>query len=243
MADLSKLIPGAKPHGTGTRGDVTPTPAGTPPAGPQGTGTAQPWREALANEGGLGELVDQILVGPARIVDLTARVQTPCSFHGQLNDSCREQDLGVYDTVEAVAMSPSSCEACEVPQQRLLEGLDNIWRYGWTPLATLWDGGAPAERTPVPTATGVDFVAAWQLDDATAARVAARWPSLTPRYTLAFRSSAPTDVEGALTGFLLLVDPVAERPILAVELLTDPWTAPRAAAYLGEGKWMALYLR
>ncbi|MDA0366133.1 MAG: hypothetical protein O3B31_03400 [Chloroflexi bacterium] len=237
VAHLSKLAPGANPHGEAAQGNVTPAPAATT----RRSGSAQLWREALANEGGVVELVDQVLTGPALTVELVARVQALCSFHGELNDACREQSLGVDDTFEAVAVSPSECEACEVPPDRLLEGLENIWRNGWTPLASFWDGSAPAVP-PTGPAAGVEFVAAWKLDDATAARIAAHWPSLTARYALAFRALALTDREGAITGFLLLVDPAAERPIMAVELLTEQWAARRAAAYLGQGQWQVLYL-
>lgn len=251
VVDLSKLIPGSRTPGASS-GATTPTPAATvppPPSAPPPVPTparapAQPWRQALANERDVVALVDAILAGPDHMVELTARVQALCSFHGELNSACREQGLGIYDSFEAVVVTdfPSFCEGCELTPERLREALEHIWRDGGTSIASFYSGTEPSDQHPGQTPAGVELVAVWKVDEATEALVAQGWPSLTASYALGFRAVTPAGDDEAVTGFLLLVDPTAERPIAVVLPLSTQWTAQRAAAYAGRGEWEVLYL-
>ncbi len=193
-------------------------------------GSAGRWRDALAPEPGLVDLVDQVTAGGAdRVIALTRRVQALCSFHGEANDYCRAHGLGAQDHFSAIAVgSSSACESCEMPPAPVEAALAALYRDGSVRQDAFWGGFAPSPTGPAPG--GVTLVGAWDVTQAPH-DPAAFEPGLSSGYVLEFRSLRGATAIGGddATGFLLYVDPGAEAPIAAIQPETPEWSGAREA--------------
>jgi len=231
--------------------DATPSPEPTAPSDATNTATPSPftpdtasWCIALAGSPALVDLVTSVLSGPEAVIDLATTIDAYCSFHGELRGTCEARGLTVFDYFEAVVVSDAlHCEGCEVPPERIESSLSRLYRAGGLSIEQFWHG-VDASADPVASELGVQFVAAWVLDDPVRNLISERWQEmLSATHVLAFRSTRPGPSDEAITGFLLFVDPSAPAPIAIIEPTSETWTAADSAQNLGGGRWQPLYLR
>lgn len=197
------------------------------------------WRDQLREVPALIPIVEQVTEGPTDILSLLRAVPASCSFHGELLSPCVERGLNLSDHFDAVGVSDLlHCEACAVPPERLEGALDQIFERGGVSIEAFWNSAVEAQ-TGVQSDAGIELVGAWVLDERTATVIAERWSGLSASHALAFRSVQAVAASDVATGFVVFVDPAAERAIAVVEPTTEGWTAFDTADRLGA--WEVLY--
>jgi hypothetical protein len=185
-------------------------------------------------------VIERMLEDPASLGGSMATVQVPCAELGRLVPYCRAAGLTLLDRFDGVLVaSVLFCEPCGTPVALPLVAIATLHQRGPIETGRFWDGALPVLDRSQPPA-GFDLIAAGTLDPFTQGRIAGLTSGLEATHLLEFRSRVPATEDRAI-GFLLFVDPAAERPIIGIEPTTPTWTAAEYRQVLGN--WRPLYER
>ncbi|MEZ4504219.1 MAG: hypothetical protein R3C39_16460 [Dehalococcoidia bacterium] len=175
---------------------------------------------------------------PDDLEPLFSTFPAPCSIHGRLLANCERVGLTAIDRFDGVLVSSGLyCEPCGTPASYPLDAIANLSRTGPVPIVEFWNATGP-RTDPSRPLRSFDLVAFGTLDPFSRNRIAKLTSGLEATHLLEFRFREETTEDRAI-GFLLFVNPEAERPIIGIEPTTPTWDGDDYRREIGN--WTPLY--